>query len=249
MLADDRNVLLEWLRLQKLVHVDRELGWMMFHAGLAPKWTVALAEKHAREVEQQLHGNGYRKLFRNMYGDKPAWSPGLSGYDRSRAIINMFTRMRYCTPSGRISMEDKGTPGTQAQGMYPWFEVPGRVERELKMVCGHWSALGLTITQGVHAIDTGAVWGGKLTALQLDSEDLRVVQVPGRDVPAPVPGAQPPRKPQAAPQPERRAEPRSEGGNNERGEQRRRPRRHRPRGNGNGNGNPGGNQNKPAPTE
>jgi bis(5'-nucleosyl)-tetraphosphatase (symmetrical) len=148
-------------------------------------------------------------------------------------------------------MEDKGTPGTQAQGMYPWFEVPGRVERELKMVCGHWSALGLTITQGVHAIDTGAVWGGKLTALQLDSEDLRVVQVPGRDVPAPVPGAQPPRKPQAQPQPqpERRAEPRTEGGNNERGEQRRRPRRHRPRGNGNGNGNPGANPNKPAPTE
>jgi bis(5'-nucleosyl)-tetraphosphatase (symmetrical) len=243
-LAEDRDVLLEWLRSQKLLHVDRELGWMMFHAGLAPKWTVALAEKHAREVEQQLHGNGYRKLFRNMYGDKPAWSPGLSGYDRSRAIINIFTRMRYCTPSGRIGMEDKGTPGTQAQGMYPWFEVPGRVERELKMVCGHWSALGLTITQGVHAIDTGAVWGGKLTALQLDSEELRVVQVPGRDVPAPVPGAQPPRRPQ----PERRVEPRPEaGGNHERAEQRRRPRRHRPRGG--GTNHPGGNPHKPTPGE
>jgi len=34
----------------------------------------------------------------------------------------------------------------------------------------------------VHALDTGAVWGGKLTALQLDAETLRVVQVPGRDV-------------------------------------------------------------------
>jgi bis(5'-nucleosyl)-tetraphosphatase (symmetrical) len=33
-------------------------------------------------------------------------------------------------------------------------------------------------------IDTGAVWGGKLTALQLDTDELRVVQVPGRDVPA-----------------------------------------------------------------
>jgi bis(5'-nucleosyl)-tetraphosphatase (symmetrical) len=237
-LAEDRDTLLDWLRLQKLVHADRELGWMMFHAGLAPKWTVALAEKHAREVEQQLHGNGYRKLFRNMYGDKPAWSPGLSGYDRSRAIINIFTRMRYCTPSGRIGMEDKGTPGTQPQGMYPWFEVPGRVERELKMVCGHWSALGLTITQGVHAIDTGAVWGGKLTALQLDSEDLRVVQVPGRDVPAPVPGAHPPRKPK----PERPAEPRGE--QPARGEPRRRPRRRRP-GAGNGGGNNAGTHGAP----
>ncbi|MCW0379850.1 Bis(5'-nucleosyl)-tetraphosphatase, symmetrical [Xanthomonas sacchari] len=188
-LAEDRDELLTWLRMQKLLHADRQLGWMMIHAGLAPKWTTALAEKHAREVEQQLHGNGYRKLFRNMYGDRPAWSPGLTGYDRSRAIINLFTRARYCTPRGRIAIEEKGTPGTQAQGLYPWFEVPGRVERDLKIVCGHWSTLGLTITQGVHAIDTGAVWGGKLTALRLDSEDLQVVQVPGRPAQGPPPPA------------------------------------------------------------
>ena len=126
----------------------------------------------------QLHGAGYRKLFRNMYGDKPSWAPNLSGYDRSRAIINVLTRMRYCT-RGASASRTKGTPGTQEQGLYPWFEVPGRVERDLKVVCGHWSALGLTITQGVHAIDTGAVWGGKLTALQLDTDELRVVQVRG----------------------------------------------------------------------
>lgn len=190
-LADDARVLLDWLRMQKLAHVDRELGWMMFHAGLAPKWTVALAEKHAREVELQLHGNGYRKLFRNMYGDKPNWAPHLSGYDRARAIINVLTRMRYCTPRGRMAIEEKGTPGRQAQGLYPWYEVPGRAERDLKIVCGHWSTLGLMIGHGVHAIDTGAVWGGKLTALQLDTDDIRLVQVPGRDVPPPPKGELP----------------------------------------------------------
>jgi bis(5'-nucleosyl)-tetraphosphatase (symmetrical) len=117
-----------------------------------------------------------------LYGDRPAWSPRLAGTDRDRAIINVFTRMRYCSPRGRIAFEEKGAPGTQAPGLYPWFEVPGRVERDLKIVCGHWSTLGLFIGLGVHALDTGAVWGGRLTALQLDSEDLRIVQVPGRDV-------------------------------------------------------------------
>lgn len=184
-LADDRDELLTWLRMQELAHVDRQLGWMMIHAGLAPKWTTALAEKHAREVEKQLHGEGYRKLFRNMYGDKPNWSPQLGGYDRARAIINVLTRMRYCTPRGRMAIEEKGGPGTQAQGLYPWYEVPGRAERDLKIVCGHWSTLGLMIGHGVHAIDTGAVWGGKLTALQLDTDELRLVQVAGRDVPPP----------------------------------------------------------------
>jgi bis(5'-nucleosyl)-tetraphosphatase (symmetrical) len=184
-LADDRDELLTWLRMQKLAHVDRELGWMMIHAGLAPKWTTELAEKHAREIEKQLHGDGYRKLFRNMYGDKPNWSPQLGGYDRARAIINVLTRMRYCTPRGRMAIEEKGGPGTQAQGLYPWYEVPGRAQRDLKIVCGHWSTLGLMIGHGVHAIDTGAVWGGKLTALQLDTDELRLVQVAGRDVPPP----------------------------------------------------------------
>lgn len=180
--APDHETLLNWLRHQKLIHVDQTLGWMMVHAGLAPKWTVEMAERYAREVEHQLRGQQYQRLLRHMYGDKPHWSPRLSGYDRSRAIINVLTRMRFCSPRGRISTQDKGAPGTQAQGMYPWFEVPGRITRNLKIVCGHWSALGLTITQGIHAIDTGAVWGGTLTALQLDTPQLRLEQVPGRTV-------------------------------------------------------------------
>jgi bis(5'-nucleosyl)-tetraphosphatase (symmetrical) len=182
--AEDRDTLLAWLRMQPLLHVDRDLGWMMVHAGLAPKWTVTLAEKYAREVEGRLRGDNYRRLLKNMYGDKPSWSPGLTGSDRDRAIINVFTRLRYCTPRGRIGYDDKGAPGTQPAGLYPWYAVPGRVERDLRIVCGHWSTLGLFIGLGVHAIDTGAVWGGQLTALQLDSEDLRIVQVKGRNVPA-----------------------------------------------------------------
>ena len=180
--ADDARTLLDWLRAQPLVHADRDLGWLMVHAGLAPKWTTHDAETHAREVERTLRGDQYRRLFKQMYGDRPAWSQGLTGADRERAIINVFTRLRYCSPRGRIAFEEKGAPGTQQPGLYPWYEVPGRVERDLRIVCGHWSTLGLFIGHGVHAIDTGAVWGGKLTALQLDSEQLRLVQVPGREV-------------------------------------------------------------------
>ena len=181
--AEDTEVLIRFLRQQKLFHVDRTLGFAMVHAGLAPKWTIPLAEARAREVEEKLRGEGFHKLVKNMYGDKPAWSPKLAGPDRLRAIINVFTRMRYCSPRGRIAFEEKGPPGTQQPGLYPWYAVPGRVERGLKLACGHWSSLGLFIGHGVHAIDTGAVWGGRLTALRLDGEELCVVQVPGREVP------------------------------------------------------------------
>jgi bis(5'-nucleosyl)-tetraphosphatase (symmetrical) len=181
--APDRDELVGWLRQQKFLHVDRELGFSMVHAGLAPKWSLKIAEARAHEVEQQLRGDGHRKLLKNMYGDKPAWHPGLAGPERFRAIVNVFTRMRYVTPGGRIGFDDKGRPGTQQPGLYPWFSVPGHVQRELPMVCGHWSTLGLFMGLGVYAIDTGAVWGGKLSALELGPE-LRLHQVPGRVVPA-----------------------------------------------------------------
>jgi len=178
--AEDREPLLAWLRSQPLVHADRALGWMMVHAGLAPKWTTTLAEGYAREVEATLRGDNRRRLLKNMYGDRPVWSTGLTGTDRERAIINVFTRMRYCSPRGRIAFEEKGAPGTQQPGLYPWYAVPGQVQRDLRIVCGHWSTLGLFIGHGVHAIDTGAVWGAALTALQLDADTLNVVQVSGR---------------------------------------------------------------------
>ncbi len=184
--APDRDVLIKWLRSQNLMHVDRTIGWAMLHAGLMPKWTIPIAEARAREVEARLHASDYDRLLRNMYGDRPAWSPKLKGMDRHRAIINVFTRLRYCTPSGRIAFDVKGAPGSQLPGLYPWFSAPGSVKRELRIVCGHWSTLGLMIGVGVHAIDTGCVWGGPLTALELvpEGEALRIVQVPGREKPS-----------------------------------------------------------------
>ena len=181
--APDRNELLDWLRMRPLMHVDRPLGFAMVPAGLAPKWSIAIAQRRAHEVESRLRGRNFDKLLRNMYGNKPdVWSPKLEGPDRLRAIINVMTRMRYCNARGVISFNDKGKPGTQKAGLYPWFEVPGHVPRELNMVCGHWSTLGLFMGLGIYAIDTGAVWGGRLTALELGSE-LRLHQVTGRVVP------------------------------------------------------------------
>jgi bis(5'-nucleosyl)-tetraphosphatase (symmetrical) len=184
--APDRDVLIDWLRMQNLMHVDRGIGWAMLHAGLMPKWTIPIAEARAREVEARLHGADYDKLLRNMYGDRPAWSPKLKGMERDRAIINVFTRLRYCTPRGRIAFEAKGAPGSQLPGLYPWFSVPGSANRDLRIVCGHWSTLGLMIGLGVHAIDTGCVWGGPLTALELmpPGEAPHIVQVPGRARPS-----------------------------------------------------------------
>ena len=176
--APDRDELLGWLRGQKLLHHDPALNFVMVHAGLAPRWTLEQAQRAAREVENQLRGNDYRRLLRGMFGNKPdLWTGRLRGLERQRASINVLTRLRYCDARGHIAFGEKGAPGTQRAGLYPWFEVPGMTRREFRVVCGHWSTLGRFSGLGIYAIDTGCVWGGALTALRLDEEDPGFISV------------------------------------------------------------------------
>ncbi len=176
--AADAPVLFEWLRSQKLLHHDEQLNWTMIHAELAPQWTLRQAQRAAQEVERELSSPRHPRLLRNLFGNRPAaWSSRLQGLDRQRATINTMTRMRYCDVNGRIDFEAKDIPGTQKPGLYPWFEVPGMRRRDTRIVCGHWSALGRFAGLGVHAIDTGCVWGGQLTALRLDGEEPQYIAV------------------------------------------------------------------------
>lgn len=169
--ASDGDELIDWLRQRPLLHVDKTLGFAMVHAGLSPQWTLDRARVEAERVEKELRGKDYKSVLLRMYGDRPrGWSRRLKGLDRTRAAINAFTRMRYCDPRGQISFESKGAPGTQPSGFYPWFEVPGHKPRSCRVVIGHWSALGRFQGMGVFGIDTGCVWGGKLTALKLQNE-------------------------------------------------------------------------------
>jgi bis(5'-nucleosyl)-tetraphosphatase (symmetrical) len=171
--APDRDELLDWLRHRPLLHVDRE--YVMIHAGLLPSWTLGQAAALAAEVETGLRGPDHLALYPSLYGAKPAaWSDSLRGPERLRVIVNAMTRMRFCTPDGAMEFSVKGEVEKALPGYLPWFDVPGRKTRGVPVVCGHWSALGLRITPDLLALDTGCVWGGRLTAVRL--EDRRVFQ-------------------------------------------------------------------------
>jgi bis(5'-nucleosyl)-tetraphosphatase (symmetrical) len=176
--APDRQELIEWLRRRPLLHHDAELGCTMVHAGLAPHWDLEAAQARAKEVEGMLRGSEYRRFMFNMYGDQPdCWSEDLDGWDRARVIINYFTRLRYCDAQGRMNMKTNGPPGSQAAGLMPWFEVPGRRGAGLNIVFGHWSALGYHRAPGIIALDSGCVWGGALTAVRLDAAEVSPVSL------------------------------------------------------------------------
>lgn len=171
--APDRDELLAWLRARPLFHVEGE--YAMVHAGLLPAWDVAQASALSREVEAALQAPDYREFLANMWGSTPAvWRDDLTGWDRLRVVINAMTRMRFCTPAGAMDFKAKGPPDNRPDGCVPWFEVPGRASADHAIVCGHWSALGLRVEPKLLALDTGCLWGGRLTAVRL--EDRQVFQ-------------------------------------------------------------------------
>ena len=170
--ADDRDELLHWLRGRPLMHDDAELGYSLVHAGLPPQWDRETALRCAGEVEEILQGAEFLGFLDHMYGNEPArWSSQLSGWARLRFSVNCFTRLRFCTADGTLDFREKGEPGSQATPLIPWFEVPGRRSAHMRIVFGHWSALGLYRGEGVYGIDTGCLWGDRLTALRLDSSE------------------------------------------------------------------------------
>lgn len=173
--APDRDILLDWLRRLPMLHAERE--HILVHAGLLPQWDAAQAQSLAREVEAALRGPGHREFLATLYGGTPdRWDDRLQGADRLRVIVNAMTRMRFCTAEGVMEFRSKGDAASAPRGYLPWFEVPGRRSGGYTVICGHWSALGLRMAPGLLALDSGCVWGGRLSAVRLEGGAL--TQVP-----------------------------------------------------------------------
>ncbi len=172
--APDCEALLAWLRSQPLMYRDPQLGFTMVHAGIPPCWTLQRALQLAAEVEQSLRGEDAQTFFAHMYGAGPRqWNDDLTGYQRLRCIVNYLTRMRFCTAGGKLDLKDKGSTVSSRPGYRPWFQHKKRCTRHEKIIFGHWAALqGKAAPANVYALDTGCVWGGRLTLLQLDNEKL-----------------------------------------------------------------------------
>jgi len=185
--APDRTKLINWLRNRPMALSNGKV--LMVHAGVLPQWDLQQTIECAQEVEIALRKKTYKDFLANMYGNTPnKWSSSLKGYERLRVITNALTRMRFCTPSGQMEFDSKEGLEQGPAGYIPWFSVPKRKTQDTLIYFGHWSTLGLVRQQRVIGLDTGCVWGGKLTAIEIaesgkDSKNSEIVQVAGYDHP------------------------------------------------------------------
>lgn len=180
--APDREVLLHWLRHQHLIFQHAQ--YLMVHAGLLPQWTPEQSLAYAGEVESTLRSNDYLHFLQHMYGNKPDyWQDSLTGMDRLRVITNAATRLRICTAAGQMEFSFKGELQDIPPGYLPWFDVPDRASNGVQIIFGHWSALGLRQRDNLFALDTGCLWGGKLTAMHMDTKAVIQVEADPLDKP------------------------------------------------------------------
>jgi bis(5'-nucleosyl)-tetraphosphatase (symmetrical) len=172
----ERDALIDWVRRRPLaLRVD---GWLCVHAGVVPQWDADQTLALAAEVQALLSGPDLRAFLTVMYGNEPRrWHDDLAGADRWRFVINVLTRIRFCAADGTLDFTLKEAASAAPAGLLPWFDVPGRRSAGTPIAFGHWSALGLLQRDDLLALDTGCVWGGRLSAARIDGGRRDVVQV------------------------------------------------------------------------
>ena len=172
--APDGEELVNWLRGQPLaLRLPHPKTALLAHAGILPQWSFQDALELSEEVRHVLSGPDWKTFMAELYGNKPnRWEPTLEGFDRLRFIVNVFTRMRMVREDGKIDFKYKLEPAEAPPDLKPWFDAPRQFTGEGPIVFGHWSTLGQLKNKAGYCLDTGCVWGGKLSALRLEDEQL-----------------------------------------------------------------------------
>jgi len=178
--SPEAKKLIDWLRGQKFLHVDYQLGYCMAHAGISPEFDLGMAMMYAKSVEEKLKSDQAAIWLEQMFKKgSNRFNRDASLIDIDRYIVSAFTRMRFCYGDHRLDFDQKGPPTDELRekGLKPWFECQNRKDIDLRIIIGHWSTLGFYQDEHVLALDTGCLWGGKLTAARIDSDEVEIVSI------------------------------------------------------------------------
>lgn len=165
---------IQWLRSKPLAH-QLDNNTLVCHAGLYPQWGFKKALRYSKRISEKLQSEQWCKLLSDMY--KPTtnqWSSDLTGVAKDNFIINAFTRMRFLTVDGQLELTAKNNPKDAKNNLMPWFSWPSPAhKKQQKIIFGHWAALnGATHDPQYIGLDTGYIWGNKLSLLRIDDNKI-----------------------------------------------------------------------------
>jgi bis(5'-nucleosyl)-tetraphosphatase (symmetrical) len=176
--APDKIELIEWLRTRPLLHSDADFA--LVHAAIHPDWRLRKARLLAAEASAVIASDKAARWLRPMRKSPVRWHASLQGRERFQTILAGLTRLRCVDRRGRMA-DYAGPLDERPEHLTPWWQAPGRKPSRRTIIFGHWAALGLYQQPGFLGIDTGCVWGRRLTAVRL--EDGQVFSVPATAAP------------------------------------------------------------------
>lgn len=170
--APDASIIRDWIRHQPLLIKLKNRRTVICHAGVYPWWTLEFTQKRCQEVERVFQDEqACIKLLKQIYSNKPLkWSNDLNKIQRCRFTINSLTRMRFCSPKGRLNFKESGYAGKLTPSRRPWFDYQNPSLENWRVIFGHWSALGLYVRPNILGLDTGCVWGKELTMAKIPKQ-------------------------------------------------------------------------------
>ncbi|QCI20295.1 symmetrical bis(5'-nucleosyl)-tetraphosphatase [Buchnera aphidicola (Brachycaudus cardui)] len=162
--SKDSFKLVNWLRHQSLIKIDKKRKIIMVHAGISPQLDINALKIYALAIEEFLSHDNYSLFLEAMYSSNIIfWESKLNRLDQLRYSMNIFTRMRYCYPDGRLNMFYKQSPNFIKYPLQPWFLMKQKIPKNYSVFFGHWSSLkGTYIPQPFFSLDGGCCWGGDL---------------------------------------------------------------------------------------
>lgn len=171
--APDGEELLGWLQHRPMMH---KFGpFVIVHAGLAPEWNIELAQGYAEAVYAECSGEQAPAFLGAVHSRrKQPWHVDLPRDEQLTAAAVAMSRIRMVGPDGLAVLDYTGPPGAAPDGLRPWFTPAAVVRQGYTVIFGHWAMLGFFRARDVICLDSGCVYGGRLTALRLD--DGQIVQ-------------------------------------------------------------------------
>ena len=155
---------------KEIIFKNKSKKVIMVHAGIPPNLSLENCFDLNKEFQIALKKNPKRilkKIFNNPFSK---FSKKMSRIDRIIFFANALTRIRACNHKGEIDFNFKGRINEIPKKLNAWFNFENSIISEnSQLIFGHWAAIkGKTKKKDIFGLDTGCVWGDKLTIMRLE---------------------------------------------------------------------------------
>ena len=146
---------------------------ILVHAGVPPIWSKEDVFYYSDFIKFNMQSSNSKKFIDYIYSNKPyKYSDSLTMIEKSTYAINALTRMRFCSKKGEIEYEAKGDFDHNPSGYKAWFLHKNEEFDDIDIFFGHWSTLKDFNQPKKYHLDTGCVWGKKLTAIRFEDKQF-----------------------------------------------------------------------------